>query len=143
MASNGFKFAQDVLKLLVSSKGFDRVLDKVGQYELCFKCWDEVSDIGFVICSRLTSRRFRKFKVGNSRESFTLLENRESLKKQNAVFCITVCITFYYAFYNVSVDQQWGFRCLTLVHIENNSVCLGCEVYFKNRKILRRFNKAT
>jgi hypothetical protein len=90
MASNGFKLAQDMLKLLGSSKGFDRVMDKVGQYELCFKCWDEVSDIRFVICSRLT---FRKFKAGNYRESFTLLENRESLKKQNAVFCnILLCL---------------------------------------------------
>jgi hypothetical protein len=34
MASNGFKFAQDALKLMVSSKSFDRVIDKVGQYEL-------------------------------------------------------------------------------------------------------------
>lgn len=71
-------------------------------YEL-FKYWDEGSDIGFVICSRLTFRRLRKFKVGTSRESFTLLENRGSFKKQNAVFCITVCITFYYAFCNVIV----------------------------------------
>jgi hypothetical protein len=131
-----------MLKLGVSTKRFDRELDKVGQYELCCKCWDEVFDIGMVICSRLTFRRFRKFKVGNSHECFTLLENRESLKKQNAVFCITVCVTFYYAFYNVTVDQQWGFRCVTLVHIENNFVCLGCDVYFKNCMVLRWFNKA-
>jgi hypothetical protein len=51
MASNGFKLAQDMFKLLVSSKGFDRVMDKVGQYELWLKCWDEGSDIRFVICS--------------------------------------------------------------------------------------------
>jgi len=51
MASNGFKLAQDIFKLLVSSKGFDRVMDKVGRYELWLKCWDEGSDIGFVICS--------------------------------------------------------------------------------------------
>jgi hypothetical protein len=30
MASNGFKLAQDIFKLLVSSRGFDRVMDKVG-----------------------------------------------------------------------------------------------------------------
>jgi hypothetical protein len=30
MSSNGFKLAQDMFKLLVSSKGFDRVMDKVG-----------------------------------------------------------------------------------------------------------------
>jgi len=34
MASNRFKLAQDAFKLLVSSKGFDRVMDKVGYYEL-------------------------------------------------------------------------------------------------------------
>jgi len=67
-------------------------------------------------CSRLTFRRFRKFKVGNSRESFTLLGNRESFKKQNVVFCITVYVTFYYAFCNVIV--------LT------NSVGLGASHWF-------------
>jgi len=46
MASNGFKLAQDMFKLLVSSKGFDRVMDKVRQHELWFKCWDEGSGIG-------------------------------------------------------------------------------------------------
>jgi hypothetical protein len=61
MASNGFKLAQDMFKLLASSKGFDRVMDKVGYYELWFKRWDEGSDIGFAICSRLTFQRFRKF----------------------------------------------------------------------------------
>lgn len=49
MTSNGFKLAQDMFKLLISSKGFDRVMDKVGQHELRFMCWDEGSDIGFVI----------------------------------------------------------------------------------------------
>lgn len=34
MPSNGFKLAQDMFKLLVSSKGFDRVMDKVG----CMSC---------------------------------------------------------------------------------------------------------
>jgi hypothetical protein len=31
MAVNGLKLAQDVFKRLISSKGFDRVMDKVGQ----------------------------------------------------------------------------------------------------------------
>ena len=47
--------------------------------------------------------RDSKKKFGSSGESFTLLENRESFKKQNVVFCITVCITFYYTLCSVVV----------------------------------------
>ena len=50
MAGNGLKLAQDVFKRLVSSKGFDRVMDKVGQYVLWFKSWDGLTlDLEFVL----------------------------------------------------------------------------------------------
>jgi hypothetical protein len=34
MASNGLKLLQDIFKRLATSKGFERVMDKVGENEL-------------------------------------------------------------------------------------------------------------
>jgi hypothetical protein len=61
MANNGLKAAQSVFKALVSSKGFDRVLDKVeqdlvvemlGLNLLCVKCnFSEAFKLKQFICS--------------------------------------------------------------------------------------------